>query len=78
MPGKAIPKNASLAFLVESGRLRDPDKYLSGVLNNMILCKREHGSAVVRIGTTGGATILITGLNPRVANSKRNRTCSPK
>jgi len=55
MPGKAIPKNATLAFLVESGRLRDPDKYVRGILKNMVLCREEHErGAIVRIGTTGG------------------------
>ena len=54
MPGNAIPKNATLAFLVESGRLRDRDKYVRGILNNMMLCRVEHKSeAIVRIGTTG-------------------------
>jgi hypothetical protein len=37
-------------------RLHDQDKYISGVLKNMHDCKTEHGSAVVRIGTTGEGT----------------------
>ena len=54
MARKMLPKNASLRFLVESNRLRDPDKYLSRVLNNMIsFQQRFETAAVVRIGTTG-------------------------
>jgi hypothetical protein len=33
--------------------LWNADKYLSGMLANMVLCKREHGSARVRIGVAG-------------------------
>jgi len=33
--------------------LRNPEAYLVGVLSNMIPCKRQHSSAVVRIGTKG-------------------------
>jgi len=51
MARASIGKDATLTVIL--GRLRDPDAYLCGVLNNMILCKREYGSAVVRIGTLG-------------------------
>jgi hypothetical protein len=30
-----------------------PEEYLRGILQNMMLCKRRHGSANVLIGTTG-------------------------
>jgi hypothetical protein len=34
-------------------KLAHPHEYLEGVLENLLVCKREHGSAVVRIGVTG-------------------------
>jgi hypothetical protein len=55
MPSNKLPKSATISVII--GRLRDPEAYLRGVLNNMMLCKRQHGSAVVRIGTTGEGLI---------------------
>jgi hypothetical protein len=45
------PHTSSLRDVVQT--LDRPDHYLRGVLGNMILCRKEHSSANVRIGTTG-------------------------
>lgn len=33
--------------------VREPERYLRGILRNMLDCKREQGTAFVRIGLTG-------------------------
>jgi hypothetical protein len=42
---------ASLAEYVQT--LRKPYPYLSGMLRNMVVCKKQHGAVFVRIGITG-------------------------
>ena len=34
-------------------KLDDPEEYLRSVLENMLACRKKHGTAFVRIGTTG-------------------------
>jgi len=46
-----LPDDATVAEVLPT--LRNPEDYLRGMLENMMLCKREHGGASVRIGTTG-------------------------
>jgi hypothetical protein len=47
----SIPTNATIADVVEL--LSRPEDYVRGVLGNMFDYRKEHGTAVVRIGTTG-------------------------
>jgi hypothetical protein len=51
MASNKILKDGTITAVLS--RLHDKDKYISGVLRNMYDCKRAHGSAAVRIGTTG-------------------------
>jgi hypothetical protein len=46
-----IPEDAIIADIIED--LRDPLDYVRRVLGNMHEFRQEHGSAAVRIGTTG-------------------------
>lgn len=46
-----IESRTTIADLV--GFLDDPVEYVRGVLTNMTAVKKQHGSAVVRVGTTG-------------------------
>lgn len=46
-----MPPDATLAYVMST--LERPEDYVCGMLRNLCDCKREHGSASVRIGTTG-------------------------
>ena len=54
MPSRVLPEDATIATVLEMGTLSNPDRYLTGVLKNLMACQREHRSADVRIGRTGG------------------------
>ncbi len=46
-----LPRNTKISDIVDS--LDDAEAYVRGVLENMYLCRKEHGSALVRVGITG-------------------------
>ena len=46
-----LPENPTVADVIPT--LKKPEEYLRRMLSNMMLCKREHGAACVRIGVTG-------------------------
>ncbi|TXN02310.1 hypothetical protein FV222_09660 [Methylobacterium sp. WL103] len=51
-----IASDATIATVLSS--LRNPERYVCGVLDQMFACRKAHGNAAVRIGVTG------TGLMP--------------
>jgi hypothetical protein len=51
MPALIISEEATIADIV--GTLNKPEDYVRCVLEHLWACKREHGSASVRIGVTG-------------------------
>ena len=51
MPGDIVAADATIRDIV--GRLNKPAEYLRRVLEHMYECKREFGTAFVRIGVTG-------------------------
>jgi hypothetical protein len=48
-----LPPNATVPDVLTT--LAKPEDYVRGMLENLHECKREQGSATVRIGITGGA-----------------------
>lgn len=48
-----LPSDSTIGDLVERSTLTQSESYVRGVLENMHACRREHGSALVRIGITG-------------------------
>jgi len=48
---KPLADNVTIADIAT--RLNRPDEYMRRVLGNMSSCKKKHGAAFVRIGTTG-------------------------
>jgi hypothetical protein len=49
--GQFIPDDSTLEDVVPT--LRDAEKLVRGVLENMYVCKREHGGALASIGVVG-------------------------
>ena len=47
----ALPRNTKISDIIDS--VDDAEAYVRGVLENMYKCRREHGSALVKVGTTG-------------------------
>jgi hypothetical protein len=52
MPVTRLRPSDTLSDILDT--LKEPSEYVRGVLGNLMTCKKEHGSACVRIGTTGG------------------------
>ncbi len=46
-----MPPDATLAYVMST--LEKPEDYVCGMLQHLYDCKREHGDASARIGTTG-------------------------
>ena len=52
MPLTRLGPSDTLTDILDT--LKNPSEYVRGVLGNLMICKKEYGSACVRIGTTGG------------------------
>lgn len=48
-----LPSNSTIRDLTRRTTLTHPESYVRRVLGNMHTCRKEHGSALVRIGVTG-------------------------
>ena len=53
MSADRLADNVTIADLTASNTLDDPVEYVRQVFGNMIDCRRQWGTAFVRIGTTG-------------------------
>ena len=48
-----LASNVTLRDLVDAHTLREPVRYVRGVLHNMVLYRRQFGTATVQLGITG-------------------------
>jgi hypothetical protein len=46
-----LPPDAAISDILAT--LAKPEHYVRGILENLYECKRQHGNATVRLGTTG-------------------------